>query len=532
MLRKQRLGEWSLQLTRCMAMAMGVLLAAVDGSTAEGRPPGGHPPGGGGGNASACTIPESGHPARESRRPASCATVHLFATGVPASDRENLRNAVARVQMDGTIRMTGQFDLGNACVICVTIDKPLTLFGTGGDPSNPHANEEGLTSIMGGLASIRVVQADENRGSMIAFRNLWFRRAVMAPFAVVRTLDRFKVDRIRVSEIDPLFVLVQQFRFGVPLAPFDILAAGTSPGISAEDFRAELDRQYPGAGALLRGDDDDEQFTRLEGDWFVTNSLIDQLRQGRVPFIAGDDNPVATAVCAFDRIFIVGNVIRSRGEFEIEGCTGRHAEYVVTDNVIELDAADSWEGAVIGNSLRGAAQAGHPAAMKIVGNEEARLLVTNNVVTVTGSPSAVAVLAGNRNPASFSRYKRNRFEMRGVNLPLLRPRVAFLGGYPAIPGFFPESYLQNALITENEFVGAANYAMGFVDMRWLLLPPPPIGPSLVNEATGNRIIDNDFSGFTSREATLVFGESTFENLFVGDPNGDIVDLGTDNLINP
>lgn len=531
MLRNKRLGDGSLHWSRCLAMAIGLLLALADGSAAEGRPPGGHPPGGGG-NGSACTIPERGRPANGSPRAESCSTVHLSATGVPARDRENLRSAVSRVRVDGTIRMTGQFDLGNTCVMCITIDKPLTLFGTGGDPSNPYANEESLTSIMGGLASIRVVQADENRGSMIAFRNLWFRRALMAPFAVVRSLDRFKVDRIRVSEIDPLFVLVQQFRFGIPLAPFDIVAAANF-GISAEDFREELDRQFPGSAALLRGEDDEgEQFTRLEGEWFVTNSLVDLLREGRIPFVKGDDNPVATAVCAFDRIFIVRNVIRSRGEFEIEGCTGLHAEYFVTENVIELDAADSWEGAVIGNSLRGAEQAGHPAAMKLVGNEEARLLVTDNVISVTGSPSAVAVLAGNRNPDSVSKYRRNRFEIRGVNTPLLRPRVAFLGGYPAIPGFFPQSYLQNALITENEFVGAANYAMAFVDMRWLPLPPPPIGPSLVNEANGNRIIDNDFSDFTSRGGTLVFGESTFENLFVGDPNGDIVDLGTDNLINP
>jgi hypothetical protein len=321
-----------------------------------------------------------------------------------------------------------------------------------------------------------------------------------------------------------LFLAVEQFRFGFGAANVglsqggldsnkvmsipqitDQIAALKKAGIPGASTVAELEARYPGIGPLF-----DHADMQLQGSLVARGNYIDFLTApGRSPFLFGDDNALGIAVCDFTSISIERNYLATRGETEIEGCSRPGAHYVVADNRIRMDGAPSIEGALL-------PRGGHPAAVKVIGNAGSAT-VTGNDVRVWGAPASVAVLAGSTNPNAFSVYENNWFQTSGQ-------RTLFMGGWPKVPGFFPASFLQNALIANNTFAGSTHEGLAFDNLAWTLSRP------LINRANRIRIVRNDFSQLTSRHATLHLGPATFNNTFIGKPHGRIINQGTDNHI--
>lgn len=117
----------------------------------------------------------------------------------------------------------------------------------------------------------------------------------------------------------------------------------------------------------------------------------------------------------------------------------------------------------------------------------------------------------------------NRCTMSGVFAGLL-------GGFAGNGSAFPQGSLDDAVVTNNTFTGTADFGITMMDFDFPLLP----ANNLVNKAHGNVFRGNDMSGFTpiNGGASLYFGPSTHDNVFVGNPNGPVVDLGTHNAIVP
>jgi hypothetical protein len=101
-------------------------------------------------------------------------------------------------------------------------------------------------------------------------------------------------------------------------------------------------------------------------------------------------------------------------------------------------------------------------------------------------------------------------------------------GFVQVTQFLPEGIADFTDIKRNTFTGTASFGIVAPDLRFRL---PGERPSdLMNTSNNNVIRQNSFSGFTPSEATLYLGPSTFDNTFEGDPNGPVIDLGTNNRI--
>lgn len=490
--------------------------------------------------------------------------VFVLGTGVPKLDRQRIRSAVDRVAPFGTVALAGRFNLGLKCVLCVRLTKPMTITGVG--TRNPawagRPRPWQVTRIQGGIAPFWVNQQTSGpaiRRPAIRVQNLWFRRQVGSPIVATRSLDRLEFVNNRVSNIEPIVLATNQFRFGfgsanirtqdfgrllpgglgagaeeeaeAPLEdeepleedpPLEEYVEDDEPlederlGDPAEELQEapgaatieELEQKYPGIEPLTSSDP-----FRLEGALVLRGNRIDLLTRSKFPFVFGDDNAVGIAGCQYSSISIEQNYFASRGEMEIEGCEGSGARYRVAGNTVRMNGSSSTENTISANFV-----GGHPAAIKTVGNPgEVSLEVVDNDVTVTGTRAGVAVLAGTSNPDAVTLYARNTIRTDGQ-------RTAFLGGFPGIPGFFPASSLQNAQIRDNTFLGTARTAIGFRDIRWLLTQ------NLVNRANRVDIRRNDMTGLTVSGPALRFDPSTFDNTFAGNPNGPIDDRGTNNTI--
>jgi hypothetical protein len=447
-------------------------------------------------------------------------------TGIPKVDRADLKAALARVAVNGTITLKGHFNLGAGCVLCLKVHQPVTIQGVG-NPAVTSPSETTVTIVQGGLAPFAVLQ--DVRGAAIRFRNIWFRGQVLIAVAALRTLDRLEFTGDRVTNVSPLFLAVEQFRFAFGAATLPFPSSGTldsarvkntpqiashitalkKAGVPGAPTLAELEARYPGIGPLFNPSD-----LLLKGSLALRGNYVDFLTApGTTPFRFGDDNAIGIADCEFGSISIEHNYFATRGETEIEGCQqGLHpgqAHYTITDNTIQTDSPPSFEGLLV-------PQGGHPAAIKVIG-DGGSATVMGNSVSVWGAPEGVAVLAGNTNPSAFSAYENNYFQASGQ-------RTLFMGGFAATPGFFPPSSLQDALIRDNTFTGTIREGIAFVNLPGILSPP------LINRANRVTIEDNNFAGLTSRRATVVFGPGTFDNTFIGNPNGPIINKGTGNTI--
>ena len=436
------------------------------------------------------------------------AVITVSGTGTPLADIRNINRAVEQATPGGTVRLDGQFRLGVACIGCIRIRGPVTIEGTT-DPTGavPNANS---TIIDGGLSPFLIAQERSSPGQVIRIRNLWFRGSTLLSATVLQSFDRTVVQNCRFTEIRPLLLAVSQFRFAVISGFPDIGGIVGKNGVDSSMTTNALLDQFPGANVLF------DNLPISEGRIEFVGNYVDFLTTpGPVPFTFGDDNGFALAGCQYDTVVMQNNYLATRGEaLEIEGCLEPSARHVVSGNTVVMDAPLSVEAFY-------APPGGHPAAVKVLGNAAATERVINNRVRTFGARAGVCMLLGTVNPAS-------NFLVRGNQCDVDGQIAALLGGYPGFPFFYPVSFLSNARVLDNTFTGVAVFGLAFFDIPFIGLP----SFSLVNQATGNVFRDNDLSGLVSTEAALYFDAQTSNNIFVGDPNGAVVDLGTNNLVAP
>jgi hypothetical protein len=104
--------------------------------------------------------------------------------------------------------------------------------------------------------------------------------------------------------------------------------------------------------------------------------------------------------------------------------------------------------------------------------------------------------------------------------------AAVLAGWAGFPAFFPPFYLQNSTVRNNLFDGWAQHGVAFSDFLF----DPSSSQDEWNLGNGNLFEGNSFRGLRTDGVALFFGTSTRNNLFIGDPNGVVIDLGTDNQV--
>jgi len=104
--------------------------------------------------------------------------------------------------------------------------------------------------------------------------------------------------------------------------------------------------------------------------------------------------------------------------------------------------------------------------------------------------------------------------------------AAVLAGWAGFPAFFPPFYLQNSTVRNNLFDGWAQHGVAFSDFLF----DPSSSQDEWNLGNGNLFEGNSFRGLRTDGVVLFFGTSTRNNLFIGDPNGVVIDLGTDNQV--
>ncbi len=99
----------------------------------------------------------------------------------------------------------------------------VTIQGVG-NPAVAHPSSR-VTIVQGGLGPFVVLQ--EVAGGPVRFRNLWFRGQLLIAVAAFRSLDRLEFTNNRVTNVTPLFIVAEQFRFGFGAATLNRSRAGS-----------------------------------------------------------------------------------------------------------------------------------------------------------------------------------------------------------------------------------------------------------------------------------------------------------------
>jgi hypothetical protein len=417
------------------------------------------------------------------------AVVKVHGTGVPAVDRRHIQQAIALGESSGEcVLLLGRFNVG-FCVWCISITGPVTVSGQA-DPTGPSPNPGQQTVIRatGGVGSVSVDEPPDAPAGLVRIRNLWLRGNNLIGLTM-RNFYRgtLEIDHNRVTDIAPR----AGFRFGI--------GGGTSV--------------TPGSEVLT-------------GDLVVQNNYVDTTT-GRL--VALDDNGIALEGATFSTINLLHNTAITNGEsVEIEGSTG--SDYNVTGNVVSTTShLNSRIAQLVDTVGYPRLHGGHPAAVKLAGNDVARVTIENNNVTLRGgSHTMVCImqyLAGPSGPAGARQAGSTRIS--GNSCTMRRHIFAgILGGWAGSGRFFPPGPMDNATVTNNTLTGTASFGISMMDFT---VPVDPAS-NLVNTSNGNLFARNDLSHFTPGVASLYLGPSTHDNTFIGNPHGPVIDHGTNNHI--
>jgi hypothetical protein len=239
----------------------------------------------------------------------------------------------------------------------------------------------------------------------------------------------------------------------------------------------------------------------------------------------GDDNGIAFAGANLAFVNITQNFIRAGEAVEIEGCSGLHSSYLVSRNTIVQTSVRSSLAASTVCLAFPHEQGGHPAAIKLVGNEALYNLVDENQVdTAVADASAVCILTGtNLNLASTTRVSKNTCTMNGQF-------GAFVGGWAGTPLFFPPFWVNDMFFVENVLNGSAKFGVSFMNFTYIVNGVPLESQTSVSRSHGNFIVNNDMSRFETSHADLFFDVSTSNNVAIGEFRGSIINLGEQNEI--
>ncbi len=408
--------------------------------------------------------------------------VTVMGQGDPLVDGAAVQAAVNEgvARENGRVILEGNFDFGD-CPDCVTVGGPVLIEGTG-NPVGPNPPDPQLVTSIDSSASAPIVVQDESEGKgNIAIERLWLRTSHTVGIDITKLRGE--------------------------LSMFDNRITGIS---SAEESRFAV----RGAGVDPRG-------SNLQGHVRAIGNYIDT-DDPSTPFLEGDDNGFAFTRCRFDSIEIRDNWIETRGEaIDIAGCTKRRSVIVLAGNDIRTNAAISDLAPLTELVGIPGGPTGHPAAIKVMGNKAAKVLIVENDIALTGSETAICMLAGLSDRRTRAWIWKNRCSVSGQFGGLL-------AGWAGSPGSVPPSFLSNSVVAGNVFEGFGKYGIVFAD--FLYLPDPSADE--VNRGRNNLFLGNDLGGYEASEAALYFGPRTRRNLFIGDPNGSVIDEGKGNVVLP
>lgn len=414
----------------------------------------------------------------------------------PATDPTNVQVAVNRafLAVGGTVQLLGTFDFG-ACSLCVIVPGPMTISGTG-DPSVTDPSSVPTTVVKSaGSAPFAILDTGGPWGN-ITMERIWFNGAQTMAVMLLQVRGSFNFLNNRVSGIIP----GQQFRFAVAGAAYGPVPEANSAAITAAFTRL--------------GTSDGPKLT---GGVVLDGNIIDH----DIPMSSGDDNGFAFAQCHLSRIQITNNFIRAGEAVEIEGCRGPGAVYLIANNRITQTATSS-NMAQLTNTPGEVRHGGHPAAIKPLDSEATLVVIRNNTVDMSDAPpSAVCVMTGNSNEESLTLIEDNTCIMN-------RQFAAVLGGWAGTPNFFNPSYMQNATIRGNRFLGIAHLGIALLNFTYLR----NTDMTLVNKGHDNIAYNNDVRAFRSVRAAIDLGVMTRDNLIVDDFRGRIVNRGFHNTVEP
>jgi hypothetical protein len=163
---------------------------------------------------------------------------------------------------------------------------------------------------------------------------------------------------------------------------------------------------------------------------------------------------------------------------------------------------------------------GHPAAIKPLDSEAALVIIRNNTVDMRKAPpTAVCMMTGNSNEESLTLIE-------GNTCAINRQFAVLLGGWAGTPNFFNPSYMQNAVIRDNRFLGIAHLGIALMNFTYLNNKEM----TLINKGHDNIVYDNNVRFFKAVRAAVDLGVATRDNIIIDTFRGPVVNRGVSNTI--
>jgi hypothetical protein len=431
-------------------------------------------------------APASAATARQNSR-----TVVVVGTGRPLVDRVALQRAVRRVGPDGTVQLVGTFNL-RGCVACVLIRDGITVEGVN------RRGRPAMATLVGGSFPVVIAVRDRGPGTgsgNMTLQRLHFTDQLLNAVYFFKTVAETRFLDNSVTDLN--YVIIGDDRRAVrsPVVAAQFWPNGAGPG------RDEILQRFPAFARLVARFGGE---FHLQGNITYSRNYFDLLSPA-VSF--GLENTIAMFGDYFSKITIDHNYLASHGE-TIELEYGRNPDGVrnIEHNIVVLDAIEDVE-----NNLFGP---GHPAAISLEASQARAVNIVDNDVITFGGNNGSAIGGGTANEATKWRIIGNRIQTAG--------QIPFPGGFHGLDPFFTGSSMINTVYKNNTITGYAKYGFWFDTDN----PFDPI-------SHGNTMGPNDFSGFTATSGTaVVFGPKTHNNTVNGPLPGGVIDLGTDNVINP
>jgi len=415
-------------------------------------------------------------------------TVRVQATGIPVQDRSDLQLAVDTAQAEhGCALLIGHFNLGK-CLLCVRITAPVTVSGLVDPNQDPNSSNNTVVSTTGGEGSFLVNEPSTAPAGTIEFTDIWISRVTTFGFLMANVYN---------GNVKFLDNRVTNIRGGV----FRVGIGGSG--------------EIPIVAPLQRS---------MTGQFIAEGNYINTLA---VPFpTGGDDNGIAFQGTRFTTMNFLNNTVITRGEsLEIEKSVGQTYRIIGNTVVSRYRRNSPFAEAVVTVGyprLHG----GHPAALKLAGNDVANFYILDNNITAGGGSNTLICIMQFMSETSIHRH---RFNVISGNHCTTKGIFAdLLGGWSGERPYFPQGTLDDAVVTDNTFSGTADFGITMMDFR---VPAAPSN-NLVNTSHGDLLACNNLSDFTAIKggANLYFGPSTYDNTFIGNPHGPVVNLGTNNRV--
>jgi hypothetical protein len=417
--------------------------------------------------------------------------VVVVGTGLPFIDIFVLRHAMKSVEPDGTVQLVGTFNL-KGCVAGVIIRDGITVEGA--DARGRPAEAKLVGGSFPFIIAVRD-RGDETGSGNLTLQRLHFTGQLLNAVYFFKTVAETRVLDNAITNLTP--VVLADGRRGVraPLVAAQFFPNEAGPG------REEILERFPAfarVAARFGGE------FHLQGNITFSRNRID-LQTPAVAF--GLENSIAMFGDNFSNITIDNNYLASYGE-TIELEYGRNPDGVrnIEHNTVIMIAVGDIESERFG--------VGNPAAISLEASQARAVNIVDNDVTTSGAENGTGIGGGTANEATTWRVTGNRIKTSG--------QIPFPGGFHGLDPFFTGSSMINTLYSDNTISGSAKYGFWFdTDNEF-----DPI-------SHGNTLGPNDFSDFTPTSGITVFlGPQTFENTVTGPLNGEVTDLGTNNVINP